>query len=70
MTISDHAFVRLADYPILAELARRRTKAVRLDRRACRYIYETGLSEIDPARIGEAERRLIEELGVPLPPQP
>jgi len=42
--ISDHALVKLSDYPILEELARRRTKAKRLDRRACRYIYQTGLS--------------------------
>jgi len=62
--ISDHAMVRLSDYPLLEELARRRTTAKRLDRRACRYIYQTGLSEIDPARIGEAERQLIAELGI------
>ncbi|MBP1153135.1 hypothetical protein [Methylocaldum sp. RMAD-M] len=62
--ISDHAMVRLSDYPILEELGQRRTKAKRLDRRACRYIYQTGLSEIDPARIGAAERQLITELGI------
>lgn len=32
----------LADYPILAKLARDRTQAKRLDERACRYIYSTG----------------------------
>lgn len=62
--ISDHAFVRLADYPILEELARRRTTATRLDRRTCRCLYEIDLAGIDPARIGEAERQLIAELGI------
>jgi hypothetical protein len=56
--------IRLADYPILEQLAERHTAATRLDDRACRMIYERGLPEIDLANVGQEERELIAELGL------
>lgn len=56
--------IRLADYPILAQLAKRHTAATRLDERACRMIYERGLPEIDLDTIQTDERELIEALGL------
>jgi hypothetical protein len=35
-----HALYTLADYPVLAALAAKRTQASKLDGRACRAIYE------------------------------
>lgn len=64
MIINDHTMIRLADYPILEQLAKRHTAATRLDARACRYIYERGLPEIDVADIQPEERGLIESLGL------
>lgn len=57
---------RLADYPILEQLARRLTgtQATCLDARACKWIYEKGLSEIGLADIQPDERELIEGLGL------
>lgn len=56
--------IRLADYPILEQLAKRHTAAARLDDRACRMIYERGLPEIDLSNIQPDERELIETLGL------
>jgi hypothetical protein len=64
MEIHHHTMIRLADYPILEQLAVRCTKATRLDSRACRDIYERGLPEIDVANIQPEERELIESLGL------
>lgn len=57
---------RLADYPILEQLARRLTgtQATCLDARACKWIYEHGLGEIDLAGIQPEERELIDGLGL------
>lgn len=60
----DHALYRLAEFPVLAELAKERTLANKLDGRACRYIYESGLEQIDPAQILEHEMELIQTLRV------
>lgn len=56
--------IRLSDYPILEQLAKRHTTATRLDDRACRYIYERGLPEIDVADIQPEEQELIESIGL------
>lgn len=64
MTINDHTMIRLADYPILEQLAKRHTTATRLDDRACKMIYERGLPEIDVSCIQPEERELIESLGL------
>lgn len=56
--------IRLSDYPILEQLAKRHTAATRLDDRACKMIYERGLLEIDLANIQPEERELIESLGL------
>lgn len=57
---------RLADYPILEQLAHRLTgtQATCLDARACKWIYEQGLSEINRADIQPEERELIKGLGL------
>lgn len=64
MEINHHTMIRLADYPILEQLAKRQTVATRLDDRACKMIYERGLLEIDVANVGPKERDLIEALGL------
>ena len=64
MEIHHHTMIRLADYPILEQLAKHRTIAPRLDSRACRDIYERGLPEIDVAYIQPEERELIDSLGL------
>lgn len=64
MEIHHHTMIRLADYPILELLAKHRTKANRLDARACRDIYERGLPTIHLANIQPEERELIESLGL------
>ena len=66
MEIRHHSMIRLADYPLLEQLAKARTKATRLDARACRYVYERGLPEIDLAniQIQPEERELIESFGL------
>ena len=56
--------IRLADYPILEQLAKRHSAATRLDERACRMIYERGLPDIDLAGLRPDERELIEALGL------
>jgi len=42
-----HALHLLTDYPVLTALAREGTQAVKLDGRACRYVYEASLARID-----------------------
>lgn len=66
MDISHQTLIQLADYPILEQLAHRLTgtQATCLDARACKWIYEQGLSEIDLANIQQEERKLIEGLGL------
>lgn len=64
MTINDHTMIRLADYPILEQLAKRHTTAARLDDRACKMIYERSLPEIDVTNVGPKERDLIDSLGL------
>lgn len=60
----DHKLYRLADFPILAQLAKDKTAANKLDGRACRYIYETRLERIEPTLISEREMELIKTLKV------
>lgn len=64
MDISHQTMIQLADYPVLEQLSKGRTKAVCLDARACKWIYEQGLSEIGLADIQQDERELIEGLGL------
>lgn len=59
-----HALYRLADYPVLASLARERTEATKLDGRACRYIYEAALPRIDWRSVSESERAFMRSLGI------
>jgi len=59
-----HALYRLADYPVLAALAAERTKASRLDGRACRAIYDSALHDIDWQAVSVHERDLMRRLGV------
>jgi len=63
----DHARFQLEDYPILAWLAQARTAPTCLNGRACRYLYEGGLVQIDHTKISEREMALIRKLGVELP---
>ncbi|NLR75305.1 hypothetical protein [Leeia aquatica] len=55
---------RLADYPVLARLAKARTHATRLDGRACRCLYESALPQLDWQTLSAAERALMYALGL------
>jgi len=46
MRYNDHAMILLADFPVLAGLAKQRTAACRLDVRACKAIYRDGLCTV------------------------
>lgn len=53
---------RLADYPVLEQLASARTTASKLDGRTCRFIYTIALHEIDVTKFSESERELFNAL--------
>jgi hypothetical protein len=55
---------RLADYPVLALLARDRTEATRLDGRACLAIYESAPQGIDWSAVSADEKALMRLLGL------
>ena len=63
-----HALYRLADYQVLASLARERTTATKLDGRACRYIYESALARIDWQAVLPSERDFMLLLGIEVRP--
>lgn len=60
----DHVLFNLADYPVLAELARKRTDATQLDGWTCRSIYKKALKGINLGMLSETERQLLVALGV------
>lgn len=60
-----HALHRLADYPVLAELARSSgTAATKLDGRACLHLYKDGSGDIDWLTVSAAERNFMRRLGL------
>lgn len=61
---ADQSLYQLADYPVLEKLARVRTTASQLDGRACRFIYETALHEIDITSFSHSERHLFDAFGM------
>lgn len=61
------SMICLAEWPVLARLAARRSDATRLDARACKFVYEAELKSADLPHIDPRETLLIEELGVKLP---
>jgi hypothetical protein len=54
----------LSDYPVLAELARSRTNAHRLDGRACKHVYESDLPSIDWEAVSPKEKWFMRSLGI------
>jgi hypothetical protein len=62
---ADQSLYRLSDYPVLEKLARLRTTATHLDGRACRFIYQAALDELDIAQLSGSERQLFESLIIP-----
>ena len=62
-----HAIYRLADYPVLAALARNRTTATRLDGRACQSIYEAVSTRIDWNAVSASELAFMHSLGIKSP---
>ena len=62
-----HGLHRLANYPVLAALARPRTEATRLDGRACHFLYSEAISRIDWATVSPDERSFIQRLGIDVP---
>lgn len=63
-----HALHRLADYQVLAALAREGTEATKLDGRACRYIYEAELPRIDWQAVSASEQAFMRSLGIAVKP--
>lgn len=61
------ALHRLADYPVLADLAARHTQATRLDGRACHHLYAQALGAIDVSGIAAQELAFIRALGLEPP---
>lgn len=59
-----HTLYLLADYPVLATLARMRTDAQRLDGRACHFIYQQALDRIDWSALAEREQEFMRTLGI------
>lgn len=62
-TVIWHTLHLLADYPVLDFLAKERTKAKRLDGRACAAIYEAAISRIDWQTVSVNERAFMRSLG-------
>lgn len=58
-----HALYRLADYPVLVSLAQGRTKATKLDGRACRYLYTEAAATMDVSCIPAQELAFMRKLG-------
>ena len=58
------ALYRLADFPMLASLARARTQASKLDGRACRHLYLEAVSKLEAPYISSRELALMRVLGV------
>lgn len=52
----------LADYPLLAALAKERTTATKLDGRACRFIYSEALPRIDWQAMSASELAFLRSL--------
>jgi hypothetical protein len=58
-----HAVYTLADYPVLASIAAKRTQARKLDGRACLHLYKSALGEIDWMTITPQEKEFMQRLG-------
>ena len=59
-----HALYRLADYPVLALLARGRTDTTKLDGRACFYIYTEAAVALVLSHLSPRELDFMPMLGV------
>ena len=59
-----HALHRLAEYPVLAALAREGTEATKLDGRACRHIYESERRQIVWRTVSARELDFMRSLGI------
>lgn len=62
-----HRLYELAEFPQICEFAHIHTAAVRLDGRACAWLYGIHRAEIDWDALVPAERELIRVLGVGRP---
>lgn len=60
MELQANTMIHLAHYPVLQALAKFKTKADRLDARACNYIYANG--SIDANLFCSAEKALFDAL--------
>lgn len=58
-----HAVYTLADYPVLASIAAKRTQARKLDGWACLHLYKSALGEIDWMTITPQEKEFMQRLG-------
>ena len=59
-----HAVYTLADYPVLASIAAKRTQARKLDGRACLHLYKSALGDIDWMTITPQEKEFMRQLGI------
>lgn len=57
------ALYRLADYPVLASLARDRTAATKLDGRACQHLYTEAAATMDVSHLPAHELAFMRSLG-------
>ncbi len=58
--IDESIVYRLADYPVLAQIAQKQTAAKKLDARACRYIYAS--NQVDVSSLAETEKTFFSAL--------
>jgi hypothetical protein len=58
-----HSLYLLSDYPILAKFARHHTHAIKLDGRACQFIYAQSLPHFDLRLLSQHELAFIISLG-------
>lgn len=66
MEIKHDRMIDIAEYPVIMQIAAIKTKATRLDARACGHLYRFHLTAAQYTKAGDNERDLIQSLGVEL----
>lgn len=59
-----HGVYLLADFPVLAALAYKRTEAIKLDGRACHAIYIEAMDRLDWQDMPASELAFMKSLGI------
>lgn len=54
----------IAEYPILSDLAKKRTTATHLDGRCCYFLYQEALSSLASVSVTDREKTFMRSLGL------